>query len=191
MSENKVRLNVKNVHYAVLTETISQGVHTYSFATPVAMPGCVALNLPKVGSREDFYADGTVYYTAYSNQGYEGDLELARVPDSFFKDVFGDNLDATSKILTENANVEPKRFALLFQEDGDQNARCAVLYNCTAERPPEGANTSTETKTPQTQTMSIRVVPLADGTVKRTTTADTPAATVSGWFASVYQPASA
>lgn len=187
MAENKVRLNIQRVHYAVLTETIVDGVPTYSWGTPVAMPGAVTLDLPPVGEREDFYADGIVYYTSVSNQGYEGDLELARVPDSFFVDIFGDTVGGTSKVQTENANTEPKRFALLFQEDGNENSRCAVLYNCTAERPSTGAATSTQTRTPQTQTMSIRAVPLADGRVKAVTTYETPAATVAGWFASVFE----
>lgn len=187
MPENKVRLNIQKVHYAVLTETVENGVPTYSWGTPVPIPGAVSLDLPPVGEREDFYADGIVYYTSVSNQGYEGDLEIARVPDSFLKDIFGDTLGATSKVLTENANTEPKRFALLFQEDGNENARCAVLYNCTAERPSAGAATATQTKTPQTQTMSIRSVPLADGRVKCVTTYETPAATVNGWFASVFE----
>ena len=82
--KNKVKFNICNVHYALLTlET--DGV--VSFGTPVAMPGAVSLSLDPNGEPSNFYADGYAYYTVSNNMGYEGDLELAMVPESFRTDV--------------------------------------------------------------------------------------------------------
>ena len=57
------------------------------YAAPVPMPGAVSLSLDPNGEPSNFYADGYAYYTISNNKGYEGDLELAMVPESFRTDV--------------------------------------------------------------------------------------------------------
>lgn len=185
MAENKVQFNLKNVHYAIITE----GTSGISFGTPVAVPGAVSLNLDPQGGITPFYADGIVYYNAVANNGYAGDLEMARFPDQMMQDIWGYSIGSTSKVLTENATVEPKNFALLYQIDGDQNSNYYVLYNCSAARPGVGSSTTTDSKEPQTQTAAISAAPLADGKIMARTTADTPTATKTGWFTTVFQEA--
>lgn len=179
MSENKVRFNLKNVHYAKMT-----GASTW--ATPVAVPGAVTLTLDPVGEVTPFYADGITYYRSVGNSGYSGSLEMARYPDTMLEDIWGLTLGGTSKVLTENANVEPAEFALLYQIDGDADNEYYVLYACSGTRPGVGSTTNTDTKTPQTQTSNITAGMLSDGRVLARTTADTPTATKSGWFTSVF-----
>ena len=82
--KNKVKFNIRNVHYALLTKS-DDGEVTYG--TPVPMPGAVSISLDPNGEPSVFYADGYAYYTINNNQGYEGDLELALVPESFRTDV--------------------------------------------------------------------------------------------------------
>lgn len=188
MAENKVRFNLKNVHYAVLTETVStSGTVSYSWATPVHVAGAVSLDLSPEGDTSPFYADGIVFYQSIANQGYSGSLEMARISDTMLKDVWGLTLGSTSKVLTENANVNPKNFALLYQVDGDADNEYYCLYNVSGQRPAIGSETNEESKEPKTQTFDISAIPLADGRVLARTTANTPTATKTGWFTSVFQ----
>ena len=187
MAENKVQFNLKNVYYAVLTATQSAAGTTYTWATPVHVPGAVNLSLEPQGDVTPFYADGLVYYQSTSNNGYSGDLEMARFVDTMMKDIWGWTEGETSKVLTENAFVEPKSFALLFQIDGDVNNDYYVMYNCTGTRPAISSTTNTETKEPQTQTSTISAIPLEDGTVFARTTNATPEDTKTSWFTSVFR----
>ena len=113
---NKVKFNLKNTHYALLT--IGED-GTPTFGTPVPMPGSVSISLDANGEPENFYADGGVYYVINNNCGYDGDLELALIPESFRTDVLKETLDSKG-VLIENSEVELAAFALLFEFDGDQ-----------------------------------------------------------------------
>ncbi len=182
--QNKVQFNLKNVHYAVLTPADTEnGVPTFS--TPIAVPGAVTLTLDQQGSVTPFYADGITYYQAVANNGYSGDLEIARFPDKMLQDVWGFEIN-TDNVIMENANVEPKAFALLYQIDGDVNSDYYCLYNCTGTRPGIGGTTNTDTKTPQTRKSTISAVPLMDGKVMGRTTEKTTEAVKNAWFKNVY-----
>ena len=89
MPNNKVKFNLKNVHYALLTLT----GNTPSYGMPVPVPGAVSLSLDANGEPENFYADGLVYYVINNNMGYDGDLELAMIPESFRTEVLNEALD--------------------------------------------------------------------------------------------------
>lgn len=190
MAENKVQFGLKNVHYAVLTEG-----STNSWDTPVKVSGAVSLSLNAQGNSTDFYADNVTYYKAIANNGYSGSLEMARITDEMLEDIFALTVGSTDKVLYENANVEPKPFALLFEIDGDADHEMYCLYRVIATRPSANANTTTDSKEPQTQTIDISALPLATGSasqlglVKARTTAETPAQTKNGWFTSVTVPA--
>ena len=88
MSKNKVKYNIKNVHYAPMT---AEGTDTSwpTYSTPVPWPGARSISLEQQGSISKFYADGIVYWQSAKNNGYEGDFESAMVPDSFREGSFG------------------------------------------------------------------------------------------------------
>lgn len=178
---DKVKFNIKNVHYAVLSDGA-----TPTWATPVKIPGAVSFSMEPQGDVTPFYADGITYYQSVANNGYSGDLEMALFPAGFLKDVFGITEGTTSKVLTENSKVEPKPFALLFEEEGDAAGTKFVLYNCSATRPTRSFATQTDTKEPSTQTITVTAVPMSDGNVLAMTGEDTPADTITGWYTNVY-----
>lgn len=185
LKKNKVKFNICNVHYAL--QTIAED-GTMSFGTPAAMPGAVSLALDANGEPSNFYADGYAYYTISNNMGYDGDLELAMVPESFRTDVLKEELDS-NKVLVENANVETANFALLFEFDGDVKKIRHVLYNCAASRPSIESQTNEDEIEVQTETLALTATPLANGYVKAKTGDDTTDAVYQGWYGEVYLPA--
>ena len=182
--ENKVKFNLKNVHYAKLNID-DEGTVTYD--KPKAIPGAVELSLDAKGDTEEFYADGMVYYTSTANNGYEGDLEIALVPPSFETDILKNELD-DNKVSVENSNTESAEFALLFEFDGDEKAVRHVLYRCKASRPSVASKTNEDKKEVQTEKLSIKASPLANGNVKTKTTTSTPDETRNKWYEAVYIP---
>lgn len=182
---NKVKFGLKNVYYAVLTETAG----TITYGTPVAIKGAVNLSLDAQGDETNFFADDTKYYNVTANAGYSGTLELAKIPDQFKKDVLG-YVEDTNNVLFEDAEAEPKRFALLFEFSGDANRTRHVVYDVTCSRPSVGSQTITESKEPVTETLNITASPLPiDASGKRLVKAKSNEgdAEYTGWFSAVYQ----
>ena len=184
MTKNKVKFNICNVHYAPLTVT-EDGIVTY--AAPVPLPGAVSISLDPTGEPESFYADGIEYYIINNNQGYDGDLEVAMIPEGFRTDILKEEADSNN-VLVENANSETGRFALLFEFDGDVKKIRHVLYNCSASRPTIEAKTNEEDKEVQTETLTVKARPMANGYVKAKTGDNTADTVYQNWYSEVYEP---
>ena len=153
---NKVKFGLKNVYYSVISVD-DDGVTT--FGTPVAIPGAVNLSLSAAGDTQNFYADDMKYWTGTSNNGYEGDLEIALIPDSFKTSVLGFAQTAEGGIL-ETGDEKVKNFALMYEINGDVEKRRFVDYCCTATRPSSEASTVEDAIAPQTDTLSLSTAPL-------------------------------
>lgn len=183
---NKIKYGIKNVYYAVAT-IAANGSATYS--TPVALPGAVSLSLDPQGDTNKFYADNIVFYTSVANNGYEGDLELAKVPDDFLKDVLGYSADGNG-VLYEDANAPVVHFALMFQFEGDVHAKRHVLYNCTCARPTISGSTKEESIEPQTETITITATTIYNTSynkdVVKASVTPTESAQYNAWTSAVY-----
>lgn len=186
---NKIKYGLKNVYYAIAT-LAADG--TATFATPVRIPGAVNLSLEPQGDREPFYADDVEYFVSISNTGYEGDLEIALVPESFEKNVLK-AVEDTNKVLFEEVAPEIVHFALLFQFAGDKKNIRHCFYNCTAMRPNVEGETKGENIEPKTESLSLRAGSIYDSTlqkdiVKAKTKDDTTDAVYNAWFSQVIVP---
>ena len=186
MPKNKVKFNLKNVHYAKLTLDES---NVPSYAVPVPIPGAVSLSLDANGEPENFYADGIAYYVMNNNMGYDGDLEVALIPESFRTDIMHEYLDEAG-VLIETTEAELEHFALLFEFDGDKRHIRHVLYNCTASRPGIEGSTNEESREVQTETLNLSATPLPDGKVKGKTGDTTDDELYNRWYESVHLPGS-
>ena len=183
-SKNKVKYNICNVHYAVIARKEDGSV---TFGIPVGIPGAVSISLDPKGEPESFYADGVEYYVINNNQGYDGDLEVALIPESFRQDVLLETADSNN-VLVENSNSQTGSFALLFEFDGDVRKIRHVMYNCSAARPSISSKTNEEGKEVQTETLTIKSRPLVDGLVKAKTGDSTTDVVYRKWYEKVYLP---
>lgn len=187
---NKVKFGIKNCYYAKAT-IASNGSATYG--SPVALPGAVNLSLEPQGENSPFYADNVVYYMSSANSGYSGDLELAIIPDSFKKDILG-FIEDSNGILIEDADAEVAHFALTFEFSGDKHNMRHVLYNCTASRPGVGSTTNTETKEPQTESITITATSIYNATLQKNivkaSASPTESTQYNAWNTTIYQSVS-
>lgn len=156
---NKVKFGLKNVHYAKVTFEDVDGYSVPTFDTPKRIPGAVNLSMEAQGDENTFYADDTAYYTTVANNGYSGDLEVAKIPDSFRIDILNE-VQAENGMIIEDADAGVNPFALLFEFKGDANRTRHVLYYCNATRPSVEGSTTEQSAEPQTETITISALPL-------------------------------
>lgn len=161
VNTNKVKFGLKNVHYATFNVVDGKVV----FDTPKPIPGAVNLSLDIKGGKTEFHADDMAYFVTMANDGYEGDLEVALIPDSFRADVLKDEVDSNG-ILFENANAIPNNFALLYEFAGDKKATRHINYNVSTSRPSIESGTKEEDIEPITDVLEITASPNPEGYVK-------------------------
>ena len=189
MGKNKVKYNLKNVHIAV-----KKASGTYE--TPFELPGAVNMSLSPQGGLEPFYADGIKYSVSSTNNGYEGDLEIALVTDEFRTQIFKEYTD-NNKVMFEDADAPTVEFALGCQIDGDAKETMFWFYGCTATRPNVDAQTNEDKKTPQTDKLTISVAGddfNVSGKKKRLVRAKSTEETTTSletWFENVVSPVEA
>lgn len=182
--ENKVEFGLRNAHYAIVT--VDESTNELTFGTPERIPGSVSLAMDPSGDLIRFKADDVDYYTNPNNQGYDGTLTVARVPDKFSQEVLGEEKTQDGTLI-ERADAQTKQFALMFEFQGDKKATRHVMYYCSANRP-SVASTTTDSGDPNTTDLSIIVSPRPDNSVvKAKTTAGATSAVYDAWYKKVYE----
>ena len=182
--KNKVHYDLQNVFVAPLTLDDSDAA---TFGAPKRLYGAVGMDLSAQGDTTTLRADGINYYVNTSNQGYQGDLTLAMVPDWFREQYLGQTVSTNDKVLMENAKTDqPKAFALLYEFDGDAKARRHVMYNCLANRPNVAGENKDSQREADTEELALDCSALPDGRVKASTTAGTPESVYNAWTTKVW-----
>lgn len=152
---NKIRFGLSNVHVWPKTGDNEWG-------TVIKIPGAVNLSMSPEGSSENFYADNGAYYSAVANNGWSGEVEMAKIPDDFYVMALGWEIDKNGA-LVEISDAQAKPFAFAFEVNGDQQKRRTVYYECTVERPSNEDKTTEDTITPTTEKLTIKAVPVNFG----------------------------
>lgn len=183
---NKIEYGLSNVYYAPIVSYDDQA-KKYTYGTPVHISGAVNVSFDATGDSNPFYADNIVYHNTKTNAGYEGDLEIALIPDSFRIDILGEvEIDG---MLAESADAQGKEFALMFQFEGDVTGKRHVFYRCSAERPSIASKTREESTTPNTSTLAITCMAREnDHYVKTGLLASKNQARYEKWFTAVQEP---
>lgn len=185
--ENKVEFGLRNCYYAVVTVDESGKI---TYGAPKKLPGAVSITFDKSGDLIRFKADDIDYYTNANNQGYEGTLTLARVPEDFRTEVLKEK--KTEKgVLIENSDAQTANIALMFEFQGDVKATRHLLYYCSVNRPSVGSTTK-DSGDPNTTELAMVASPRpSDNLVKASTSAGVDEETYNSWYAKVYEEAGA
>ena len=178
ITENKVNYGLKNVHYAKIT---SESASAVEYGTPVEFPGAVNLSLKKSYEKVDVPADDDpAYVTLTENKGYDGEMEVLNVPQSFITDCLGQTIDGDTIVEGKDDTVSP--FALLFEFSGDKKKRRHVLYRCIAVPYDIESGTKGDKLEAKSVKMSFTASPAKNtGHIKRSTNNDT-GSVYSGWY---------
>lgn len=185
--ENKVEFGLRNCYYAVVTVDESGKI---TYGAPKKLPGAVSITFDKSGDLIRFKADDIDYYTNANNQGYEGTLTLARVPEDFRTEVLKEK--KTDKgVLIENSDAQTANIALMFEFQGDVKATRHLLYYCSVNRPSVGSTTK-DSGDPNTTELAMVASPRpSDNLVKASTSAGVDEETYNSWYTKVYEEAGA
>ena len=191
-TEGKVFWGIRKAYYAIAT-IANDGSAT--FGLPKEVPGAKSLELNPKEEKGSFYADDAEYYDLESNEGYEGNWEMARILDLVKKDLLGYAEDANG-ILYEDSGAEPVHFALLFESQTDQEPTRYAFYNLKASRATLSRKTKEEKIDPGTETIPVVArkiyVPALDKWIpSSSTTINSDPEVFDDWFESVYVPQAA
>lgn len=189
-----IKYGISMLHYAPITAVSDVGVPTYG--TPVPFPGAISISLSAQGERRQLSADNVVYFEAWSNGGYEGDVNVALIPQDFRSVCLNEKEDAAegSPTVYETTELITQSFALLFQMETDIGPMRVVLYNCTASRPQIATQTvdgeSGLDPSQSTETFTISAKGRRDNKLVRCKTKieAKDSEVFQNWFQSVYVP---
>lgn len=155
---NLVNFGLSNVH----TGTVDYADGAYKFGTPEAISGAVNLSIDAEFNSTDVYADNGIYYSAKTNNGYTGTLEMVDLPIEWCEKYLGLK-KATTGGYVEVANAQFQDFYLMFQVEGNENPTKYMLYRCTVSTKPSYEFKTTEDSVEvTTASIEFKAMPLLD-----------------------------
>lgn len=155
---NKVKYGLKNLHIFPIKEQTSE---TTTYDGVIKVAGAVSLSLKASGDSNEFYADDTVFWSEFSNNGYEGDLEIALIPEEFEIKILGQLIDKNGAVV-ESSNDKASNYAMAFEFSGDKTQTRHILYNCSSSRPDVESETVKDKKEPNPDKLTIKAMPALD-----------------------------
>jgi len=150
---NKVMFGVSNLHFGEYN-VASNG--TVTLGTPYALPGTVNISMDAESEENKFYADNTVYWSGYSDNGYSGTIENALFPDAFKTRFMNYEVLANGGI-AQIKGKQNKPVYFMFQTEGDDKARRGIFYNVSLGQITREYSTTEDSIEPATATLAFTV----------------------------------
>lgn len=188
-----IKYGLKNLHYALVTETTQSGVTTSSYGTIKSWPGAVSLSMQASQDKTVFRADDSDYYVSYGEGQYSGTIETAMIPDDLKKDLGWVKQDDNGLLVESSDDYKiTKYIALMFEFNNDEKATRHVFYKTSISRADVAGQTTGEGGTiqPQTETVNITAVPRADADryIHAATGSATTTTSYDAWYTTVQVP---
>lgn len=150
---NKVVFGVSNLHFGEYTVATNG---TVTLGTPFHVPGTVNISIEPDSEENKFYADNTVYWSSYSDNGLTGEIENAFFPDDF-KTRFMNYKSLSNGGIAQIKGQQNKPVYIAFQAEGDAEARRGIFYNVTLGQITREYSTTEDTTEPATATLPFTV----------------------------------
>lgn len=199
----KVQFGIKDVTVWPITEGVDSQTQepTLTFGTKISVPGTTKLTLDSDASdATTFYADDIAYYiTPGKNNGRTGSIDNAFIPEEVMTSLMDFVVDANGNIV-ELVNSSTKYFAMAFSKETNDGDIRFIYYKCAFGKLPVSGDTTTDSATPETTTVNIKIVPPTKqytvGGVKQSvlgirTGATTSSASYNAWFTTPQEPGEA
>lgn len=154
MDSNKIRYGLSNVYVGTYTD---DGQGNVTLGTPYHQKGAVSLSLDPETEESTFWADNSKYYSESKDNGYSGTLETAKFDDTF-KTNFMNYVAMTGGGVGEVKTKKNATVYVIFQVEGDVQARRTILYNVTLGQISYSHSTSEDTTEPGTESLPITVI---------------------------------
>ena len=173
---NTIRYGLKNCYYCVKGEE-----------TPKRLPGAVNLSLTAdIDVITKKTATGIEFPIAVNDNGYDGSLEIATIPETFASDILGIYRDENNVLCRRKQQL--KMFALLFEISGTEKIRYS-LQNCYCIIPDLESSTIADKPEVNTSKINIKVIPCPCDTekaiIKQIKEKDNPTI-FKDWFNKIY-----
>lgn len=145
---NKIVFGISNLHFGRFTVNADKSV---TMGEPYHLPGAVRLALDAQTDESKTHADNIVYWSCYSDSGYDGEIESALITDYFKLTFLG------YKQLNDggigNVGAPVPQVYMMFESDGDENKRRGIIYGIDLGGISNELATEEGTKDPATSTM--------------------------------------
>jgi len=159
MANNKITYGLRNVHYSIATQGTDG---TWTFATPIVLPGTQEFSSDIVGGSTSVYADDIVIANLVQNAGRTLTLKLTELTEEFKINILGYKR-LTNGNLVEVANAAVVTFALGLEFQGDTKARRAWFYLCNVTPISESTKSKTDSAEANAVTLNITARPIEVG----------------------------
>lgn len=156
--KNKYHYDVKNCHYCPGTRNDDGSVTFETTVKPIY--GLQSMEMSAEGDTSKIRADGVDYIVITSNNGYRGTFNFVKVDDQFKVDCLSEVVDEITGIQYEDADADPRPFAVMGEFKGDMEGIRWIYYNCVASRPKQAGDNKDNQKEPDTEELSVTVSPL-------------------------------
>lgn len=179
------KIGVSKLYYAKQTteETASAAA---VYATPVAVPGLVSINVAPSANKATLYADNGPYETASTLGEITVSLDLADLPLSVQADLLGHTLDSTTNQLDSKSSDVAPYVALLFEFlMGNGKKRCVKLYKGKFAEPTDEGQTKGESVEFRTNAIEASFVQLKNNSMWKSTKDFDADASTDSWYAAV------
>ena len=150
---NKVEFGISNLHVGTYTVGTTG---TVTLGTPYHQEGAVSFSPSMEGSENNFYADNIAYWSEFADGNMSGDVVVAKFDTDFKNNFLGyKTTTAGGTAVVKNA-TKPKVY-VMFQVEGDEEPYRCIMYNASLSGITRAYNTIAETKTPDTEKITITV----------------------------------